>query len=51
MLRLMKSANLAKNSSRILTANLPSIAGAKANYAAMPEPKTNPEILYTGVST
>uniref|UniRef100_A0A1I8QDB6 Aldehyde dehydrogenase domain-containing protein n=1 Tax=Stomoxys calcitrans TaxID=35570 RepID=A0A1I8QDB6_STOCA len=50
MLRLLKSTNLVKNSGRILSANFPSSTiGAKANFAAMPEPKTNPEILYTGL--
>ncbi|XP_061395852.1 aldehyde dehydrogenase, mitochondrial-like [Musca vetustissima] len=48
MLRLLKTTNLLKNSGRILSANLPSL-GAKANYAAMPEPNTNPDILYTGL--
>lgn len=49
MLRLLKTTSLLQNSGRILAANLPSI-GAKANYAAMPEPNTNPDVLYTGVS-
>lgn len=49
MLRLLKTTSLARDAGRILKANLPAI-GFKANFAAIPEPKTNPEILYTGVS-
>lgn len=49
MLRLLKNTGVLKNSGRILANNLPSTTAA-ANYASMPEPKTNPEILYTGVS-
>ena len=52
MLRLLKNTNILKNSGRILANNLPSSSvAATANFASMPEPKTNPEILYTGVST
>lgn len=49
MLRLLKNSNVLKNSGRILANNLQS-ANAAANFASMPEPKTNPEVLYTGVS-
>lgn len=51
MLRLIRSSgNLCKNSSRILAGNLQATASASCNFASMPEPQTNPDILYTGVS-
>ena len=51
MLRLLKNTNILKNSGRILANSLPSSSvAASANFASMPEPKVNPEILYTGVS-
>lgn len=45
MLRLLKN----KNACRILANNLQASI-ATVNFASMPEPKSNPEILYTGVS-
>ncbi|KNC21638.1 hypothetical protein FF38_09815 [Lucilia cuprina] len=45
MLRLLKNTSVLKNSARVLANNV-----AAANFASMPEPKTNPEILYTGKS-
>ncbi|XP_037813906.1 aldehyde dehydrogenase, mitochondrial [Lucilia sericata] len=44
MLRLLKNTSVLKNSARVLANNV-----AAANFASMPEPKTNPEILYTGL--
>lgn len=50
MLRILKNANILKNSGKLLANNLQSSTTA-ANFASMPEPKTNPEVLYTGVSS
>nr|ABG77991.1 1-pyrroline-5-carboxylate dehydrogenase 2 [Glossina morsitans morsitans] len=47
MLRFIKSINVVQNTNKILASSLQQ--QRTANYSAMPEPQTTPDILYTGL--